>query len=130
MAQSTRRRRTCEKTGQIIEQVKGVCASYGESLCTVLSKCCVLAQKDDSHGAKEAIRTAFNRMIEAKGVKKAFSQLISEEAWQARVEEIRVPDWINLLFKLKSRLSDSAWVDLTHLTNLGLSGMSYSQMCS
>ena len=78
-----------------------------------------------TRGKGSCIYLAFDTMIQAKGVKKAFSELLSEEAWDSCVEAMRVPDWINLLFKLRSRLSDSAWVDLTSLTKLGRSGVSY-----
>ena len=34
-------------------------------------------------------------------------------------KSMRVPDWIYLLFKLKSRISDHSWQDLINLTRLG-----------
>ena len=37
---------------------------------------------------------------------------------------MRVPDRIYLIFKLKSRISDSGWQDLTNLTKLGRTGVS------
>ena len=90
-----------------MEHIIGICSSYGESLSTVLGECCHLARREDPHGAKEAVSTAFDTMIQAKGVKKAYSELLSEEAWDSRVEAMRVPGWINLLFKLRSRSSNS-----------------------
>lgn len=53
----------------------------------------------------------FDSFAQEKGVRVAFSKLISEEAWDERVRCMRVPDWIYFLFKLKSRISDGAWQD-------------------
>ena len=60
-----------------------------------------------------------------KGARKAFEKLISEDLWNERGKCTRVPDWMYLLFKLKSRISDSGWQELTNLTKLGRTGVSY-----
>jgi len=78
----------------------------------------------DGSDAQETVRAVFDVMVKEKGVQKSFSKLLSEEVWEKRVECMRVPDWIYLLFKLKSRLSDSGWQELTNLTQLGRTGVS------
>lgn len=95
-----------------------VCEDHGETLGTVLGECCLMTGK---HGqdAQETVKAVFDGVIKEKGVQKAFSKLLSEEVWEKRVKCMRVPDWIYLLFKLKSRLSDSGWQDLINLTKLG-----------
>ena len=62
--------------------------------------------------------------MEETGARTAFSKVVSEESWQKRLEEMRVPDWKYLLFKLKSRVSDCGWQDLTNLAKLGRTGLS------
>ena len=69
-------------------------------------------------------RAVFDVMLKEKGIQKSFRKLLSEEVWEKRVECMRVPDWIYLLFKLKSQLSDSGWQELTNLTQLGRTGVS------
>ena len=62
--------------------------------------------------------------MEEKGARTAFLKVVSEESWQKRLEEMRVPDWKYSLCKLKSRVSDCGWQDLTNLTKLGRTGLS------
>lgn len=64
-------------------------------------------------------------MVVEKGAQKAFEKLVSEDSWNERVKCMRVPDWMYLLFKLKSRISDSGWQDLTNLTKLARTGVRY-----
>ena len=78
----------------------------------------------DGSDALETVRAVFDGMVKEKGVQKSFRKLLSDDVWDKRVECMRVPEWIYLLFKLKSRLSDSSWQDLTNLTKLGRTGVS------
>lgn len=89
----------------------------------MLGECCLLTG-NDGRDARESVQSVFDLMIEEKGVLKTFAKLLSEEAWNKRVQSMRVLDWIYLLFKLKSRISDSGWQDLTNLTKLGRTGVS------
>ena len=107
----------------LMKEVTGVCERNGESLSTVFGECCALTGKA-GRDAREVFTTVFDSLVQEKGVRVAFSKLLSEEAWDERVRSMRVPDWVYLLFKLKSRISDSAWQDLTNLTKLGRTGVS------
>lgn len=117
-----------ETAVNVMNEMTRVCEKNGESLSTVLGECCSLSGKA-GHDAREVFRSVFDSFAQEKGVRVAFSKLISEEAWYERVRCMRVPDWIYLLFKLKSRISDSAWQDLTNLTKLGGTGVSCTQCC-
>ena len=64
-------------------------------------------------------------MIKEKGARATFSKLLSEETLDARVQSMRVPDWVLVLFKLKSRISDKGWQDFINLTKLGRTAVSY-----
>jgi len=105
-----------------------VCEKNGESLSTVLGECCSLSGKA-GHDAWEVFRSVFDSFPQEKGFRVAFSKLISEEAWDETVKCMKVPDWIYLFFKLKSRISDCAWQDLTNLTKLGRTGVSCTHPC-
>ena len=64
-------------------------------------------------------------MVEQKGAQKAFTKLLSEETLEKRAQAMRVADWKLVLFKLTSRISDKGWEDLTNLTKLGRTGVSF-----
>lgn len=114
-----------ETAVNVMNETTRVCEKNGGSLSTVFGECCSLSGKA-GHDTREVFRSVFDSFAQEKGVRVAFSKLISEEAWDKRVKCMRVPDWIYLLFKLKSRISDSAWQDLTNLTKLGWTGVSCS----
>ena len=59
------------------------------------------------------------------GVRKAFCELIPEELWNQRVQMMSVPDWMLLLCKLESTISDNSWQMILNQTLLGKSGVSY-----
>ena len=119
----SKRRKVREAATAIMKSISQVCEESGDTLGAVLGECCLMTGKDGSD-AQETVRAVFDVMAKEKGVQKSFRKLLSEEVWDKRVECMRVPDWIYLLFKLKSRLSDSSWQDLTNLTKLGRTGVS------
>ena len=112
-----------ETAVNLLKEMNGVCERNGESLSTVLGECCCLTGKA-GQDAREVFTGVFDSVVQEKGIRVAFSKLLSENAWEERVRAMRVPDWVYLLFKLKSRVSDSAWQDLTNLTKLGRTGVS------
>ena len=79
----------------------------------------------DGQDVRETVKSVIDVMVAEKGARKAFEKLVSEDSWNERVKCMRVPDWMYLLFKLKSRISDSGWQDLTNLTKLGRTGVRY-----
>lgn len=72
-------------------------------------------------------RTSFVRFLvvsQEVGVRKAFDKLIPEELWDQGVQVNTVPDWMLLLCKLKSKISDNSWQMILSRTKLGKSGVS------
>ena len=61
--------------------------------------------------------------VETRGVKRSFSELISEGTMDSFVESMRTPDWTLLLFKLKSMLSDEGYQSLLNITCHGRTGV-------
>lgn len=119
----SKRRKVREAATAVMKSISQVCKESGDMLGAVLGECCLMTGKNGSD-AQETVRAVFDVMVKEKGVQKSFRKLLPEEVWEERVECMRVPDWIYLLFKLKSRLSDSGWQELTNLTQLGRTGVS------
>ena len=120
----TKRRKIRERARSVIKELNRVCHAKGESLGSILGECCINGGKDTAK-AQEAVRSAFDIMIKEKGARATFSKLLSEETLDARVQSMRVPDWVLVLFKLKSRISDKGWQDFINLTKLGRTAVSY-----
>lgn len=56
--------------------------------------------------------------------KEAFELLLSKELVSRRDKTLRVPDWVQLLVKLKTKLPDAAWQIILSYLNIGRSGVS------
>ena len=124
LSPATKKKKIKQKYTEIMEDLDEVLLSHGESLSSVLSECCLQAGNEDNYGAIEAINAAFLKYGIRNGVKKTFNTLIPDELLAQRKELMRVPDWVYLLIKLKSRMSDDSWQTLTNLTKLGRTGVS------
>ena len=68
----------------------------------------------------------FSEVANELGVRKAFCELVPEELWNQRVQMMTVPDWMLLLCKLESPISDDSWQMILNRTRLGKSGVSGS----
>ena len=119
----SKRKKVREAAASIMKSISQLCENNGETLGTVLGECCLMSGTDGLND-RQTVKSAFDTVAEEKDTRRAFTKLLSEETWSKRVECMRVPDWIYLLFKLKSRISDSGWQDLTNLTKLGRTGVS------
>jgi len=118
----SKKRKIRETAVNLMEQMKTLCEAKGESIGSVLGECCLLTKKVGSD-ARELFSSVMETVVKEKGVKVAFSKLIPEDVWEEKLKSMRVPDWIYLLFKLKSRISDRSWQDLINLTRLGRTGV-------
>ena len=114
----TKKRKLREKVTSVLGEINDICQNSNESLGHILGECCALPRSGEL-GARKAIQSAFGIMCKKNGVKNAFDSLIPEQSWNMRVKSMRAPDWIFLLIKLKSRISDDSWQHLTSLTKLG-----------
>ena len=124
LSPKTKRRKIRERVRSVVKQLNRICHAKGESLGSILGECCINGGKDTAK-AQEAVRSAFDIMIKEKGARVTFSKLLSEETLDARAQSMRLPDWVLVLFKLKSRISDKGWQDFINLTKLGRTGVSY-----
>ena len=84
-----------------MKSVNQVCEDHEEKWGTVLGECCFMTGKD-GQDALETVKSVFEKVVKIMGVQKALSKLLSNVVWMERVQCMRVPDWIYLLFKLKA----------------------------
>ena len=105
--------------------IETVCLEQGETLGDVIAQSCLFQRKKTFNGS-ELICQVFSEVARELGVQKAFNELIPEELWSQRVQMMSVPDWMLLLCKLESTISDDAWRMMLNQTQLGKSGVSLS----
>lgn len=120
----SKRKKVREVATRIIKDIREVCENNGETLGTVLAECSLMTG-NVGIDVRETVKSVVDAMVAEKGARKAFEKLVSEDSWNERVKCMRVPDWMYLLFKLKSRISDSGWQDLANLTKLARTGVRY-----
>ena len=117
---ASKKQKICETAVNLMEQMKTLCEAK-ESIGSALGECCLLTKKVSD--ARELFSSVMETVVKEKGVKVAFSKLIPEDVWEEKLKSMRVPDWIYLLFKLKSSISDHSWQDLIKLRRLGRTGV-------
>lgn len=122
LSPKTKKAKIRESTKNLVAKIQQICESEGETLGAVLGECSLWSGKENF--AQDTVKSVFDLMVDNKRVIPAFSSLLSEDVWQKRIECMRVPDWVYLLFKLKTRISDLGWQDFLNLTKLGRTGVS------
>ena len=92
----------------------------------VVAESCLFQHKKTFNGinGQELIWHEFSEIANELGVRKAFCELVPEELWNQRVQMMSVPDWMLLLCKLESTISDDSWQMILNRTRLGKSGVS------
>ena len=106
--------------------VESVCLEQGEILRDVVAQSCLFRRKKTFNriNGKEVIWHVFSEVANELGVRKAFCELVPEELWNQRVQMMSVPDWMLLLCKLESTISDDSWQMILNRTRLGKSRVS------
>jgi len=124
LSPSIKKKKSLEVASSTLDQLSKLCEAKGESLGAVLGECCLLEGEDEGDcSAISHIHNVFLHLASEVGVKEACERLIPDETWKERIQSMRSPDWVYFLFKLKARLSDNAWQQMTNLTKLGRSGV-------
>ena len=122
LGQVTKKRKIRRKVETVMGDITNLCTEHGETLSEMIAQCCLFRRKDNFDG-KIIVRNTFERVEQEHGVHKTCEELIPEELWQKRLDEMCVPDWL-LLCKLESRISDDGWQTILNRTRLGKSGVS------
>ena len=120
---SYKKRKIRQKVDAVMGRVESVCLEQGETLGDVIAQSCLFQRKKTFNG-KELICKVFSEVARELGVRKAFDELIPEELWSQRMQMMSVPDWMLLLCKLESKISDDSWQMILNRTQLGKSGVS------
>ena len=105
--------------------VDSVCLEQGETLVDVVAQSCLFQRKKTINGInwQELIWHVLSEVANELGVRKALCELVPEELWNQRVQMMSVPDWMLLLCKLESTISDDSWQMILNRTRLGKSGV-------
>ena len=80
---------------------------------------------EEKENVRNTILEVVDLVMESSGSKKGLSELLSPKIHARVFQNMCVPDWVLLYFKLQTRFPDSAWQTLLNLTRLGKSGVSF-----
>ena len=122
-APATKKRKIREKVETVMSDVENLCKGRGESLGDLITQSC-LFQRIKKFDGKKIVSQVFSEVAKELGVREAFDKLVPDELWDKRVEMMSVPDWMLLLSKLESKISDDGWQMLLNRSTLGKSGVS------
>ena len=120
-----KKRKIQQKVEAAMGSIETVCSEQGETLGDVIAQSCLFQRKKTLNGL-ELICQVFSEVAKELGVRKAFNELIPKELWSQRVQMTSVPNWMLLLCKLESTITDDAWQMILNRTQLGKSGVSLS----
>ena len=123
IALATKNQKIRKKVETVMGDITNLCVDNEETLSEMIAQCCLFQRKDNFDG-KNIVRNIFERAEKERGDRKTCEELIPEELWRKRVDEMCVPDWIILHCKLESRISDDGWQTILSRTTLGKSGVS------
>ena len=123
-----KKRKIRQKVEAVMGSVESVwpCLEKGETLRDVVAQSCLFQRKKtfNAINVQELIWHIFSEVANELWVRKAFCELLPEELWNQRVQMMSVPDWMLLLCKLESTISDDSWQMILNRTRLGKSGVS------
>lgn len=78
----------------------------------------------DKEFVQETFSAAFSIVAEKNGYKKALKGMLHEDVYEAFLDTMKVPDWVQLLVKLNAKIPDRSWQTMLNFLNLGKSGVS------
>ena len=121
---TTKKRKVLKKCREVMASLSDVSEKYKQSISCVLGNSFLFGDESEKGEVRDTISEVVEMVMEAKGSKKGFSEILSSSTYDRIMKSMRVPDWVLLYFKLHSRLPDSAWQTLLNLSQLGKSGVS------
>ena len=108
--------------------VNEVCQKYEESISSVLGNYFALGRNAEKEEVWDVISNVVDLVMENKGQKKGLVEIFSSQTYEQIFASLRVPDWVLLYFKLKTRLPDDAWQTLLNLIQFGKSSVSNNSL--
>jgi len=127
---TTKKRRIASQCREVMSSLNDVSKKYRDSISCVLGSTFLFGNDSEKEHVRDTISEFVDMVMDAKGSKRALSELLSSSTYQRIIESMRVPDCALLYFKLQTRLPDSAWQTLLNLTQLRKSGVSLFQILS
>ena len=124
LGSTTKKRTIAKQCREVMASLNDVSEKYRESISCVLGNSFIFGNEDEKEQVRDTISEVVEMVMDAKGSKRGFSELLSSSTYQRIMKSMRVPDWALLYFKLQTKLPDSAWQTLLNLTQLGKSGVS------
>ena len=109
LGSTTRKRKILKKCKEVMVSVNDVCQKYEESISSVLGNYFVFGGNAEKEEVRDVISNVVDLVMEAKGAKKGLAEMFSSQTYEQIFASLRVPDWVLLYFKLKTRLPDDAW---------------------
>lgn len=124
LGSTTKKRQVVAKCKEVLDSISDISEKYKESVACVLGNSFIYGDDAQKETVRNHISEVINIVMDSKGSKKGFSELLSSETHTRVFQSMRVPDWVLLYFKLHTKLPDSAWQTLLNLTQLGKTGVS------
>ncbi|XP_048577015.1 uncharacterized protein LOC125556717 [Nematostella vectensis] len=107
----------------LFQQLKRDFTQSGEALGQLFGNS-FLYDEDQRPFIKEAISTTLNVVCEKKGPRKGFAEILDEDVLEKYISTMKVPDWVQLLVKLSTKLPDRCWQTVLSYLCIGKSGKS------
>lgn len=118
-----KKREAAQRSRLMFTHLNDVCNKNKESVASVLGSYFCFGTEDEQDEVRDIISDVANTIMKAK--EGGLAEVFSDEMWKNTLQEMRVPDWALLYFKLKARLPDDAWQTMLNVTKLGRSGVSF-----
>ena len=106
------------KGEQFLKSLKVVADAHQENINEVIGN----LASEGNLSYSDIVLGATDFMFSRLGAKKALSLTLSERSNSMLLEALRMPDWTNILLKVRTKIFDSAWQTLLNLTQLGCTG--------
>lgn len=111
------------KCESVMGKIHRVCLENNENLANIIARCCLFDRGTLPEDSKNCIQDVFWSVEKELGLEKTFQELIPDDLWKKKLEDMSVPDWQQLLVKLEVPISDDGWQKLLNRTHLGKGGV-------
>lgn len=96
LTSQVRKRKIRNKACSTLQEIKRDCKR--KSLANILVECCLMPRTHESYNfVTKTVTQVIDQLVSRRGVKRTFGDLLSEETKNKYSEEMRIPDWQNLL---------------------------------
>ena len=128
---STRKRPILKKCKEVIASLNDVCTST-RKLFVCPRELLVFGVNDEKEEVRDIISDVVDIVMEAmaKGVKRGLTDIFTSQTYEHIFASLRVPDWVLLYFKLKTRLPYDAQLTAAKLNYINFARWSIFKMVS